>query len=303
MKIRAGKKLWRRNPRHAPATIADRIAGSGFPSESARIAYVTPAIPHTPGGEPVQPVEEVDHVHHRDDEDHRERHADPGGEVDDAEEREGEVVDPDAEHAAGSTRRRTGRRASSDGESPRKSSTAPTTVATAAPSRTPRLSPERSRNASDGTRIPRKIASPPRRGIGRRLIRRASGSVDRAEQARHAADRGRQEDDDDERDRSPRRGPPASPAARRTWLADLLRSVQPVACVAEAREDVALLVQAAVDRRDDDGDVGVVAVHARDPLGRRDERDEADRRRACRASPSRRRPRSSSRSRASGRAG
>ena len=62
-----------------------------------------------------------------------------------------------------------------DGESPRKSSTAPTTVAMAAPSRTPRLSPERSRNASAGTRIPRKIASPPRRGIGRRLMRRASG--------------------------------------------------------------------------------------------------------------------------------
>ena len=61
------------------------------------------------------------------------------------------------------------------GESPRKSSTAPTTVATAAPSSTPRLSPERSRNASAGTRIPRKIASPPRRGIGRRLMRRESG--------------------------------------------------------------------------------------------------------------------------------
>ena len=38
MKIRAGKKLWRRKPRHAPATIAERIAGSVFPSESARIA-------------------------------------------------------------------------------------------------------------------------------------------------------------------------------------------------------------------------------------------------------------------------
>ena len=61
------------------------------------------------------------------------------------------------------------------GSSPRKSSTAPTTHATAAPSRMPRISPERSRNASDGTMIPRKIASPPRRGIGRRLTRRSSG--------------------------------------------------------------------------------------------------------------------------------
>ena len=38
MKIRAGKKLWRRKPMHAPATIAERIAGSVFPSESERIA-------------------------------------------------------------------------------------------------------------------------------------------------------------------------------------------------------------------------------------------------------------------------
>jgi hypothetical protein len=62
-----------------------------------------------------------------------------------------------------------------DGDRPRKSSTAPTTVATAAPRRMPRLSADRSRNANDGTRIPRKIARPPRRGIGRRLILRASG--------------------------------------------------------------------------------------------------------------------------------
>ena len=61
------------------------------------------------------------------------------------------------------------------GASPRKSSIAPTTQATAAPSRIPRISPERSRNASDGTRIPMKIASPPSRGIGRRLSRRSSG--------------------------------------------------------------------------------------------------------------------------------
>ena len=39
----------------APATIADRIAGSALPSESARIAYVTPAIPHTPAASPSRP--------------------------------------------------------------------------------------------------------------------------------------------------------------------------------------------------------------------------------------------------------
>ena len=61
------------------------------------------------------------------------------------------------------------------GARPRKSSIAPTTQATAAPSRIPRISLERSRNARDGTRIPMKIASPPSRGIGRRLRRRSSG--------------------------------------------------------------------------------------------------------------------------------
>ena len=35
MKMRAGKKLWRRKPMHAPATIAERTAASIFPSESA----------------------------------------------------------------------------------------------------------------------------------------------------------------------------------------------------------------------------------------------------------------------------
>ena len=85
-----------------------------------------------------------------------------------------EVVDPDAERA-GIAAAATWPASFGSGASPRKSSTAPTTHATAAPSRMPRISPERSRNASDGTRIPRKIASPPSRGIGRRLSRRASG--------------------------------------------------------------------------------------------------------------------------------
>ena len=58
---------------------------------------------------------------------------------------------------------------------PRTSSTAPTIVATAAPIRSPRISGPRWRKASDGTKIPRKSASPPRRGTGRTLSRRPSG--------------------------------------------------------------------------------------------------------------------------------
>ena len=63
------------------------------------------------------------------------------------------------------------------GSSPRKSSIAPTTHATAAPSRMPRISPSSERNASDGTRIPRKIARPPSRGIGRLWMCRPPGAV------------------------------------------------------------------------------------------------------------------------------
>ena len=57
----------------------------------------------------------------------------------------------------------------------RKSSIAPTTVATAAPSRTPRVSRPSSRKASAGTKIPKKIAMPPSRGIGLTFSRRLSG--------------------------------------------------------------------------------------------------------------------------------
>ena len=66
------------------------------------------------GSEPVHAVEEVDHVHHRHDPDDRDRYADPRGKVDSSEEREREVVDPDAEgrgdrcreHLAGELRER-----------------------------------------------------------------------------------------------------------------------------------------------------------------------------------------------------
>ena len=65
--------MWRRNPRHAPKTIAESTAASGFPSERAITQNVRPEIAATPGGEPVQPVEEVDHVHDRDDPGDRQR--------------------------------------------------------------------------------------------------------------------------------------------------------------------------------------------------------------------------------------
>ena len=55
MKIRAGKKLCRRKPTQAPATIADRTAASTLPSESAITAKVTPAMAQTPDASPSMP--------------------------------------------------------------------------------------------------------------------------------------------------------------------------------------------------------------------------------------------------------
>ena len=48
-------------------------------------------------------------------------------------------------------------------------------VAIAAPTSSPRIDRLRSRNASEGTMIPKNIASPPRRGIGIWCTRRSSG--------------------------------------------------------------------------------------------------------------------------------
>ena len=89
------------------------------------------------------------------------------------------------------------------GLSTRKSSIAPTTVATAAPSSTPRVSRPSSRNASAGTKMPKKIASPPSRGIGLTFSRRLVRAVDDAEEPRHPADRGREQDHDQQRERAP----------------------------------------------------------------------------------------------------
>src|SRR5262245_6231723 len=165
-----------------------------------------------------------------------------------------------------------------DGDRPRKSSTAPTTVATAAPRRTPLLSSERSRNASDGTRMPRKIARPPRRGIGRRLSRRASGRSTAPSMRAIPPTAGVRSTTMTNAMRAPYR---TSGVARSSSnILRLFRAVQAVACVAEAREDVALLVQAPVDGRDHDANVGMLAVHSFDALGRGDERDESHGRRA-----------------------
>ena len=302
MKIRAGKKLWRRKPMQAPAMIAERIAGSilleregeddvGRRRRSRRRPAARPSIPSRKLTMFITATIQT----------HRQRHADRGGQVDDAEEREREVVDPDAEEAAGSTRRSTWPASFRPGFSTRKSSIAPTTVATAAPSSTPRVSRPSSRNASAGTKIPKKIASPPSRGTGLHVQAPPPGLVDDAEQPRHAADRGRQQDDDQQREQRSRREPRDGRAARPS-VPRLLRAVEPVACVAEARHDVALLVQLAVDRGADDVDV-------RDAPRARARSRRAPRR-CRRASPSaRRRPspprpprRSSCRSRASGRA-
>src|SRR4029078_778881 len=53
-----------------------------------------------------------------------------------------------------------------------------------------------------------------------------------------------------------------------------LRSVEPVARVAEARHDEPLRLEPAVDRGTDDVHIGVFVVDACDPVGRSDDADE-----------------------------
>jgi hypothetical protein len=153
-------------------------------------------------GEAVHPVEEVDHVHHRDDEDHRERDADPRRDVEDAEERERDVVDPDAER----TRDRRGdelpeelhrrRQAaevvdgSDDGRDGRPEEDAPALG---------REVEERERGHQDAQEDRKAAESRNRTPVDPSCVR----PVDRPEHPRHPADRGRQEDDDDERDDRP----------------------------------------------------------------------------------------------------
>ena len=97
MKIRAGKKLWRRKPMQAPATMAERIAGSVFPSESESTAKVTPAIPHTPAARPSIPSRKLTMFITATIQSIGQRHTHGCRQVDGAEERKREVVDPHAE--------------------------------------------------------------------------------------------------------------------------------------------------------------------------------------------------------------
>ncbi len=119
----------------------------------------------------------------------------------------------------------------------------------------------------------------------------AAGRVDDAEQTGHPADRRRQQHHDDEgHERPPDHlevvtenledvvvgGAEVSRDRDDTHHPTLLRAVEPVSRVAEAGDDVALLVQAAVDRRTDD-------VHVR-MLRRGCSRSRAARPRCTRAS-------------------
>ena len=269
--------------------------------ERERSANVSPAIAQTPAASPSMPVEEVDHVHDGHDPHDRQRHPDPCGQVDDAEEREGEVVDPHAEGA------RDRRRRHLPGELRKR--VEPAEVV------------DRADDARDGgpehdaAHLAREVEERERRDEDPEEDREPAeprdrplveaprvGLVDDAEQAGHPADRRREQDDDAERDQ---RAPEDLGVRAQVFehARALLRAVQAVACVAEPGHDVALLVERAVDRRHDDRDVGMVAMDPLDPLGRGDQGDQPDGRRARAPSPSRPRLPSSCRSRASGRAG
>src|SRR6185312_15516399 len=278
MKIRAGKKLCRRKPMQAPATIAESTAASILPSESARVANVRPAIAQTPEASRSITCRKLTmfitatiHTTVSGIPTHAGRSTAP---------RNGKVKwSTQTPNAQGIAAAATCPPSFGSGASPRKSSTAPTTHATAAPRRIPRISPERSRKASDGTRIPRKIASPPRRGIGRLLSRLASGWSTTPRSRAMPPTAGVSRTTMPNAISAPQR---TSGLARRSEnTASLLRAVQAIACVAEPGHDVPLLVELAVDCCDDDRDVRVVAVDPLDPFGRRDQRDQPHRRRPC----------------------
>ena len=227
-------------------------------------------------GEAVEPVEEVDHVHDGDDPDDGQRLAHPRRQLVDAEEREREVVDPDA----GGDRDRGGADLPAEllpPARPRKSSIAPTAVATVAPSRSPRTVREvEERERGDDDPEEEREAAEPRDGI--RWTRRSSGLVDGAEAPRHRCrPPGVSSNDDDERE--PGAVEHLEVVARARARA-LLRPVQPVAGVAEARDDEAALVEPAVEaRRRRCARPGTRRAPAR-PLRRGDEADQRHRARA-----------------------
>jgi hypothetical protein len=93
----------------------------------------------------------------------------------DADERQREAVDPDAEGDERDRRRDLTAELPVPGR-PRKSSMIPTLTAIAAPSSRPRFSWLIGRKASAGTSMPRKSAIPPRRGTGSWFTRRPPGT-------------------------------------------------------------------------------------------------------------------------------
>ena len=130
--------------------------------------------PADAGGEAVHPVEEVDHVHDGDDPENGQRHTDRRRKVHRAEEREREVVDPDAEE-------KWDRRGDElPGElAPRREHAEVVDRADHGRDRRaeqhPRVSRPSSRKASAGTKIPKKSESPPSRGTGLTFNRLLSG--------------------------------------------------------------------------------------------------------------------------------
>ena len=198
-----------------------------------------------------------------------------GRQVDDAEEREREVVDPGAERA----RDRGGR----DLAGELRDRVEPAEVVDRADDArdrgaehdAPHLAVEREERERrhEDPEEDREAAEPRDRAL---VDVAAAGLGDDAEEARHATDGRCQEHDHDEGDQ----GAPENLGVRAelfehaTWR--LLRAVEAVACVSEAGDDVPLLVELAVDRGDDDREVRMVAEDPLDPLRRRDQRDQAD---------------------------
>ena len=116
-----------------------------------------------------------------------------------ADEREGEAV-TQTPKATGTAAAATWPASFSHQRRPRKSSIAPTVVASAAPSSSPRVPlselEERERRDDEAE----EEREPAEARHGERLTRRPPGPVDDAEQPRHPADRRGQRDDDHERD-------------------------------------------------------------------------------------------------------
>src|SRR4249919_4111357 len=133
-----------------------------------------------------------------------------------------------------------------------------------------------SRNASAGTRIPTNSASPPSRGTGNALSRLASGASTAPIRRAICPTAGVSNRTIASASAKPQTTSGVSLSSSST-AAYLLRAVEPVARVAETRDDEAALVELAVDRRAHDVHVGMVAMHAVDALLNGDQADERHR--------------------------